>query len=99
MVRFVAQERKQYPPSSWFLYRFLRRLNGHKDRIDLSQDMRIVKREHPASIAHIVVVEDSQATNRLLSAKVFAPYVERDFCIHFPRICEVVCIKDQGFSF
>ena len=99
MVRFVAQEGKQYSPSARLPYCLSRGFNGYENRIDLSQNMRIVKREHPASIAHIVVVEDSQASNRLLSAKVFAPYVERDFCIHFPRICEVVRIKNEGLPF
>ena len=70
-----------------------------KDRVDLRQDVRIVKRQHPASVAHIVVVEDSQALNRFLSPQAFAPYVERDLCIYFPRVGKIVCIKDEGLSF
>ena len=61
--------------------------------------MRIVKREDPASIAHIVVVEDSQASNWFLGTEVFTPCVERDLRIHFPRICEVVSIKNEGLPF
>src|SRR5579864_477421 len=58
--------------------------------------MRIVKREDPASVVHIVVVEDSQASNRFLSPQAFAPDVERDLCIYFPRVSQVICIKDEG---
>ena len=99
MVRFVAQESKQYLSSAWLLYRLPGGFNGYEDGIDLRQDVRIVKCKHPASIAHIIVVEDSQASNRFLGTKVFAPYVERDFRIHFSRICEVVCIKNEGLPF
>ena len=61
--------------------------------------MGVVKRKHPASVTHIIVVEDSQASNRFLSAQVFAPYVERDLGIHFPRVGKIVRIKNEGLPF
>src|SRR5229473_3415694 len=61
--------------------------------------MRIVKRKHPTTIAHIVVVEDSQVSNRFLSPQAFAPDVERDRCIYFSRVGKIICIKDEGFPF
>src|SRR5271163_1743983 len=61
--------------------------------------MRIVKRQHPASVAGIVIVKNSKAFDRLLSAEATAPYVEGNFCIHLPWITKVVRIEDQGLPF
>src|SRR5712671_1925931 len=99
MVRFVAQKRKQNPPSAILTYSHSRGFNAYEDRIELRQNVRIVKREHPASVAHIVVLEDSQASNRLLSSEVFTPYVERDLCIYFSWVSKIIRIKDEGLPF
>src|SRR5579859_1999203 len=99
MVRFVAEECEQNPSSARFLDRLPRRFNSHENRIDLRQNMRIAKGQHPASVTHIVIVEDSQALNRLLSPQAFAPYVERDLCIYFPWVSKIVRIKDEGLAF
>src|SRR5271170_5580560 len=61
--------------------------------------MGVVKREHPTSVAGIVIVKNSKAFNRLLSAQATTPHVERDLCIHLPWITKVVRIEDQGLPF
>src|SRR5258708_6708084 len=99
MVGFGAQERKEYPSSATLFYSLSRGFNGYEDRIDLRQNVRIVKREHPTPIAHIVIVEDSQASNRFLGPQAFAPDVERDLCIYFSRVGKIVCKKDEGLPF
>src|ERR1700730_3054194 len=99
MVGFVLQEGKKDSPASRFLYRLFRGLNRYENRIDLRQDMRIVKRKHPAPIVRVVIVEDPQASDGLLGTKAFAPYLERHLGVQFPLVCQVVRIKDQGLPF
>jgi hypothetical protein len=50
MVGLVPKKGKQYPPSAGLFHRLLRGLDGHEDRIDPRQDLRIVKRHERPSV-------------------------------------------------
>src|SRR5215472_11984072 len=84
VVRLFAQEGEQYSSPTRLTYRLPRGFDGNEDRVDLCQNITIVKRKHPASVAGIVVVKNSEAFDRLLGAQTTTPYVERDLCIHLP---------------
>src|SRR5579885_1308824 len=45
-------------PSVWF--------NGHEDGVDVFQRLRVVCLQHPALLAHVVFVENSQVPGLLL---------------------------------
>src|ERR1700730_9539847 len=76
MVGLVSQEGKKDSSSFRFPDRLFRGLNRYENRINLRQDLRIVKRKHPTPVVRIIVVEDAQASDRLLCTETFAPYVE-----------------------
>ena len=99
VIGLVPQERKQDSLASGFLNRLLSGLNGHENRIDLRQDLRVVERQHPSSVARVIVVEDAQASDRLFGTQPFTPHVKRHFGFQFPRVRQVVRIKDEGLPF
>ena len=78
MVGLVPKKGKQYPPSAGLFRRLLRGLDGHEDRIDPRQDLRIVKRQHPAPVVRVIAVKDTQTSDWLLRTKPFTPYVGRN---------------------
>ena len=59
VIGFVPEKGKQYPPTAGLFDRFLGGFYGYEDRIDLCQDLRIIKRQNPAAIVRVVVVEDT----------------------------------------
>ena len=99
MIGFISQESEKYSPPFGYIDRFSCRLDRYEDGIDLSQNVGIVKCEDPATVLSIVIVENPEVPNRLVSAEASAPYIERNLCIYLPRVSKVVSVKDQRLSF
>jgi hypothetical protein len=59
VVGLVSEEGKQYPPTTGLFDRLFGGFHGHENRIDLRQDLRIIKRQNPAPIVRVVVEEDT----------------------------------------
>src|ERR1700733_4523901 len=72
VVRLVPEEGKQNPPSTGLFYSLSGGFNGYEHGIDLRQNLRIIKRQSPTSVLGVIIVEYTQASDRLFGAEAFS---------------------------
>jgi hypothetical protein len=78
VVGSSSEKGKKYSPPFGYTYGLSCRLNRYEDGIDLRQNIRIVKCEDPATVAGIVIMENPEVPNWLVSAQALDPVARID---------------------
>src|SRR5882757_2573594 len=99
MIRWASEERIQDLLPVRAVVAVAGRFGGNENRVDLGQDLRVIKSHGPAALIYVVVVQNTEPMSCLLDSGSFAPNVEYHACVEPPGICQIVGIEDERFPF